>query len=560
MDKKTIIAVVICVLILVFWGQIARNLGLIKESPPPEQIQSITDTLLVADTARYEPPPVRVREAAPLEEKPPATIEPTDSLIPEQLITVSTPLYQLVFSNYGGGLKKISLRKYTYNGQGNVILADGADKIVPDFEAAEGAYQGQQLVFSCDARDIELRSGDQPKKIEFVYDGKDGGRIVKSFTINPDHYHIDFDLTIESIETFGLERSYHLVWGITPPPTEKNLKDDYGHYKVVALMDDFRNFDDFDNGRMNVQIPGITNWVGLRSKYFAEIMISRNREGSGILARGTKQKMDIGGKAVDARQLSAAIEMPISNYGTVSDSYTLYVGPIKYEILREYNVGLEELSSLGWVIIKPFSIAIIWLLPKIYSVIPNYGIVVMVFALLIKLITYPLSRKQNLAMARMKELQPKMKAMQEKFKNDPQRLNKEIMKLYKEAGANPLSGCLPMLPQMPLFFALFTVFRTTIQFRGASFMGWITDLSTPDPYYILPVIMVVVMFIQQKLTMTDPKNKLMVYAMPLFFGWISINFPAGLVVYWTSFSLISFAETILIRRTTASSEAVEVKK
>jgi YidC/Oxa1 family membrane protein insertase len=265
------------------------------------------------------------------------------------------------------------------------------------------------------------------------------------------------------------------------------------------------------------------------------------------------------GALVDARTLSAAIEMPISNRGTVSDSYTLYIGPIKYSILKDYNIGLEELSSLGWVIIKPFSIAIIWLLPKIYSVIPNYGIVVVIFAFLIKLITYPLSRKQNLAMARMKELQPKMEAIKEKFKNDPQRMNKEVMKMYKEAGANPLSGCLPMLPQMPLFFALFTVFRTTIQFRGASFAGWITDLSTPDPYYILPIIMVVVMFIQQKLTMTDPKNKLLIYAMPLFFGWISINFPAGLVLYWTAFSLISFLETIFIRRQQAQTDVVEVK-
>ena len=257
-------------------------------------------------------------------------------------------------------------------------------------------------------------------------------------------------------------------------------------------------------------------------------------------------------KKVEARDISVALEMPIANYGSITDSFTLYIGPIDYKRLDEYQIGLHELASLGWVIIKPFSIAIIWLLPKIYSVIPNYGIVIIIFAFLIKLVTYPLSRKQNLAMARMKDLQPKMKALQEKYKNDPQRLNKEMMKLYKEAGANPLSGCLPMLPQLPLFFALFTVFRTTIEFRGASFIGWISDLSTPDPYYILPIIMVIVMFVQQKMTMTDPKNKMLTYLMPLFFGYISLNFPAGLVLYWTAFSLLSYAETLIIRRTSST--------
>jgi YidC/Oxa1 family membrane protein insertase len=131
-----------------------------------------------------------------------------------------------------------------------------------------------------------------------------------------------------------------------------------------------------------------------------------------------------------------------------------------------------------------------------------------------------------------------------------------MMKMYKEAGANPLSGCLPLLPQMPLFFALFTVFRTTIEFRGASFAGWITDLSVPDPYYILPIIMVVTMFLQQKMTMTDPKHKMMIYIMPLFFGWLFMNFPAGLVLYWTGFNILSFAETIYIRK--RQQEAVTV--
>ncbi len=562
MDRQTIIAVIICVLILVFWTQIAQYLGFIKEPSQQETARqhpadslTVTETQPTTTTPKKETPPESTDIAKTM-----ASIKAVDSLIPERTFTVTTPIYELTFSNYGGGLKKIILQKYTYNDNGCVILAEDADKVVPDFETSGGSFIANRLIFECDRTDFELFAGSEPQKIEFIYNNGDSGRIIKTYTVNPDRYDIEFDITIEGIESFGFERSYQLVWGITPPPTEKNLQDDYGHYKAVAMMDDHRDFDDFDNGVMNENIPGYTVWAGLRTKYFAVVMIPRNRDADGIIAKGTRRETEINGKSIDVRQISAALNMPIANYGTVSDSYTLYVGPINYKILKSYNIGLEELSSLGWIIIKPFSIAIIWLLPKIYSVIANYGVVVIIFAFLIKLITYPLSKKQNVAMSKMKDLQPKMKALQEKLKNDPARLNKEMMKLYKEAGANPLSGCLPMLPQMPLFFALFTVFRTTIEFRGASFAGWITDLSTPDPYYILPIIMVVVMFIQQKLTMTDPKNKMMVYAMPLFFGWISFKFPAGLVLYWTSFSIISFFETMLVRRQQTAVKVIEEKK
>jgi len=462
----------------------------------------------------------------------------------------------MAFTNYGGGINYIELFNYQYQGNGNVILAESSDNIVPDFETAGGTYKAARLPFQCDQNGFEIKQSDSPRTITFTYDNGRGGRIIKTYTINPDRYDLQFDITIEGIEYFGFERDYQLVWGITPPPTEKNQKDDYDYFKVVAMMDDDIEIDDFENGRMSEDIPGGVNWAGLRTKYFTTVMIPRNRDGDGVNARGTEHKEEIDGKSLNIRELSAGITMQIPAQGTVTDSYTLYAGPIDYKILKEYNLGLEELTSLGWVIIKPFSIAIIWLLPKIYSIIPNYGIVVLIFALLIKLITFPLSRKQTMAMAKMKDLQPKMKKLQEKHKNDPARLNKDMMKLYKEAGANPLSGCLPLLPQMPLFFALFTVFKTTIEFRGASFLGWITDLSVPDPYYILPIIMVVTMFIQQKMTMTDPKQKMMMYLMPIFFGWLFMNFPAGLVLYWTGFNILSLFETVFVRR--RMSEAVTV--
>ena len=155
----------------------------------------------------------------------------------------------------------------------------------------------------------------------------------------------------------------------------------------------------------------------------------------------------------------------------------------------------------GWKIIKPFSHAIFWLTVQLHKFIPNYGVVIIVISILIKLVTFPLTRKSLKSMAAMKNLAPKMEELKAKYKSDPQKLNQSIMKLYKEEGVNPFSGCLLLLPQMPLLYGLYTVFSSTIEFRQAYFIGLWPDLSQPDPFpYIMPIIMTLAMFFQQKMS------------------------------------------------------------
>lgn len=552
MDKKTIALVTVLVLILLFWGKITQYFGLTQPPAPAKVTTTVTDTVTAA-VAPQEKAGTPDTAASPL----PIITANVDTLIPEKLIAVKTPLLELTFSTHGGGLKKIVLRQYHYKDNGSVVLANDAEKVVPDFQTANGAYSMAHVPFTCDQSDFEVAAGSAPQKLTFTFDNGKGGQVVKVYTINPDRYDFDLALTLSGIENLGFERSYQLVWGITPPPTEQNAKDDYGYFKAEAMMSGDRvELSDFKAGKMLDDIPGSTTWAGLRTKYFAAVMIPRSRPGEGIMARGQEIPVMAGGNQFKARELSTAIDMSITGSGTIVDSFTMYAGPIHYKTLGSYNIGLEEMTSLGWKIIRPFSIAIIWLLPKIYAIFPNYGAVVLIFALMIKLILFPLSRKQTIAMNKMRDLQPKMKAIQDKFKNDPAKLNKEVMKMYKEAGANPLSGCLLMLPQMPLMYALFLVFRTTIEFRGASFIFWITDLSLADPYYVLPVIMTVSMFFQQRLANTDPKNKMLTYMMPLIFGWMFLNFPAGLNLYWTGYNILSLLEAHFLRKKMASTETV----
>ena len=255
--------------------------------------------------------------------------------------------------------------------------------------------------------------------------------------------------------------------------------------------------------------------------------------------------------------------MAFANVTSVADTFTVFVGPLDYSIMSSYDVDLEDMLDIGttpfigW-IIKPFAIAVIWLLPKMYSVVSNYGVVIILFALLVKVVTLPLSLKSFKSMSAMKELQPKIEELKKKHKKNPQALNAEMMKMYKAHGVNPMSGCLPMLPQMPLFFALFSVFRSTILLRDAPFVWFITDLSRgatglTDPYIILVVIMVGTQFISQKFTMpSTQQNKIFLYIFPLFMGWLLYRFPAGLVVYWTCFSVFSLLDYIVFKRGKAS--------
>jgi YidC/Oxa1 family membrane protein insertase len=250
------------------------------------------------------------------------------------------------------------------------------------------------------------------------------------------------------------------------------------------------------------------------------------------------------------------LDMSFLNEPVREDRFLVFLGPLDYSTVRGPGVGLERMMSLGWKAIQPFSKAVLWCLKTLYAIVPNYGWVIVIFSVLVKVVLYPLTHKSMKSMHKMQELQPRLVALREKYGKDPQRLNEETMKLYKEAGVNPMGGCLPLLLQMPLLYALFVVFRNTISFRGQGFILWIKDLANPDtvavlpfsvPMYgnlvnILPLLMGVTMLIQQKMSVKDPKQKMMVYLMPIFFTLLFNSFPSGLNLYYMLFNVLSILQ------------------
>tara|TARA_Y100000590_G_C15237700_1_gene832527 strand:- start:6 stop:695 length:690 start_codon:yes stop_codon:yes gene_type:complete len=209
--------------------------------------------------------------------------------------------------------------------------------------------------------------------------------------------------------------------------------------------------------------------------------------------------------------------------------------------------------SLGWAIFRPLGRLVTWSLAKLYTLIPNYGLVVILFAFIVKILLNPLTKQSFVSNKKMQALQPEIQKLKEKYKNDPQRASRAQMELFKERGVNPMGGCLPLLLQMPILISFFTVFRSTIEFRGAPFVAWISDLSAPDtllsiggfPINVLPVFMGLTMFLQQKMMATPGaggQQKFMLYFMNVFFLFLFYSFPSGLNLYYSVFNVLSIVQ------------------
>ncbi|QWD74268.1 membrane protein insertase YidC [Polynucleobacter sp. TSB-Sco08W16] len=285
---------------------------------------------------------------------------------------------------------------------------------------------------------------------------------------------------------------------------------------------------------------GQPGWVAMVQHYFASAWIP-----------DTKLARDIYSGKLDNGLFRVGMQTQlgvIATGSTVTANAQLFVGPQEERMLETIAPGLELLKDYGYLTIlaKP----IFWLLEHIHNIVGNWGWSIILLTILIKLVFFPLSAASYKSMARMKEVQPRLMAMKEQFKGDPQKLNQAMMEMYRKEKINPLGGCLPVVIQIPVFISLYWVLLSSVEMRGAPWILWVHDLSIPDPYYILPIIMAVSMFVQTKLNPTPPdpvQAKVMMY-MPIVFSIMFFFFPAGLVLYWVTNNLLSIAQQWQINR------------
>jgi YidC/Oxa1 family membrane protein insertase len=601
-DKKTLLYIIPLGLLVLFWGPLMVMLGLM-DPPSQNTRQPVTQQeSLDSISARSmtEPQSNELDYSASRsgdnavsstttgdagDSVAPSSVGDTDVVtVSVDTVFVETKLFTAALSTLGGGPISIKLKKfnYAYGDKEPIEMLSNPKKVEPQISFSDGAFNLSDLSFTVNQPSNRIDAQSSEQRITFSYTSPNGGVIEKRYTFYPDRYSYDLVTVVPDRRTFGFERNYQVLWGTGLLATEENQVDDYMKSFAMALfpggpttfgatgMIPFMG-NGWEDGQFNVSETDDVQWMGIRSKYFTATMIPRSSVGERAIAYGYESnEKNSSGEKVVRKHIFAGFDMPIkATENQIKDSMTVYVGPLDWKRMNSYDADLQEIFDIGttpvvgWMI-RIFAVPIIWLLPRMYDIIPNYGFVIILLGVLVKLIVWPLSRKSVRSMAAMKELQPQLEALKEKHKSNPQALQKATMGLYKEAGVNPLASCMPMLLQMPLFLALFRVFDTTILFRGAPFILWWEDLSRGahdwiDPYMILVLLMVGFQFAQQKVTMADQKNKAMMYLMPLVFGFMFRTFPSGLVIYWTTFNAFSFFEQLVGNRKKAR-ENVAVKE
>ncbi len=551
MDKKSIIGFVLILLILLLWPKWSKLINPPPEQPPAEH----TTGAVEAETTAKEMPDEL--QAARFEKASSSAMPVMDEpVVPEKLIHIETESFTATLSSYGGLLKSLALKEYfTGNGHNGDSLVEmiGAPETSPwqapgalTLGVEDSLYFINRAPFEVDGYDLTLFKGDESQTISFFYSGPDGASVRKDYTFSPDGYGFKLRLSVNKPGLLGFTDQLTLGWLTPVLATEKDYKEDLGKFAGFY----FKGNEVIENKDVDVEEPisGECKWVALRSKYFTNIIIADNIPGSDALIVGKKSSVyDREGKQHEWKKFGAGLTFDIEGEYFTND-LTIYSGPLDYFCLQGIGYKLGQLVDMGFWLFRPFSIGALWIFIQLHKALFNYGLVIIIFSIIMKVVFWPLTRKSSASMMRMKDLQPKIQEMKAKYKNEPQKLNVETMKIYKEYGVNPFGSCLPLLVQLPVFWAMFSVLRNSIELRAAGFVFWITDLSQKDPYYILAILMALAMFIQQKMTITDPKQKMMIYIMPAVFLFIFGGMPSGLVLYWTMFSVIGIFEQILVKR------------
>ncbi len=581
MDRRTGLAFV-----LIFAILLGSNYFMSKMNPAPEKGAAADSTTAVVDKteiAATEAPPTLTQTTPPAQLSVPAsgdgsgaditTVAQAEAFPPlgvQDFLTVETPLYIMKISNHGARVVSMELKDH-WNHGGEMVQLVPADHPVQGKDTMVfrgGTLLVGQAQYQFDTTSVLVGEGDI-RSVEMVAETVGGLKVTKVFTFDASTYGVDVDYVLrqdgsdaarKSLDLLGSPEDFRFTWNQGIAPTERIERMEKPAMRSVAMVGDQFEAKKRQGLAKKVEkvegsYSGNVRFAGVQNKYFTIFGIVPSEYGA---IDGTIQ---LGGDQATFTQ-SWEIEIPTQR-GSGSDIATarlhLFMGPAERELVRVYGEDLETGIDLGMRIIRPLSSLVLGLMSWMHGFLPNYGVIIILFSVITKLAFYPLTKAQTESMKRMQDIQPKLKELQEKYKNDKDKLNQATMKLYQDEKVNPLAGCLPMLVQMPVFFALYQALNHTIALRGQPFFGWITDLSAPDALFVLPVtlpflgsdfnvlpiLMAVAMYFQSKLSPSAGGGQMaaMTTMMPLFMVFIFYNMPSGLVLYWLVNNIMTVYQT-----------------
>ena len=537
MDKNNLLAFLLIAVILILTPFYMNVVS------PPKPAEAVAAASLSVQPVKTEHAPAITPAAPAALSKPELSETRLDTQMTDAvLVHVETDMYSAEISSVNGGsIRSFRLHQYTMNDTEEVELVteQNRNNLLLSTFSIDGDPVTLNHPWTMDDTNSLVEISDEPRTLTFKTVAL-GQVVTKSLTFYPHTYKIDVKTNLTALDENLAEGTFNISWNGGIPVTEKIPKDDIYYFRgYVSQAGEINDPKISKKKALDQKMVGNTDWVAVRSKYFAFALIP-DIPGMGAVISGHQEDKE-----------------PFYNVGLIlsagqPQNMTLYLGPLEYKRIQKID-GLDHIMTFGWSIIRPISLAVLYVLTFTHRYIPNYGFILILFAIAVKLIVYPLTKKSYQSTKKMQQVQPLLAKLKEKYKSDPQKLNKATMNLYKEQGVNPLGGCLPLLIQMPLLIALFQVFRSTIELRGAPFVLWITDLSAPDtllhigsfPLNILPIVMAVTMLFQQMMMPASGgpgQQKSMAYFMNIFMLFIFYRFPSGLNLYYTLFNVLTIVQ------------------
>ena len=541
MDQKVVIFLILSLAIIIGYDYVLRELGIVTqpaqtEAPPSPETGSPPDRD-AAPTVKKEPAP-----PSPVAESPvrtPSTSTPPEDASDEHAIDIVTDRFRAVFTNRGAVLRDWELKPYSIEEKGErrpvqMVYHGGKFKnpLALDLPDASLASRLNEALYEVE-RDFSVLDAAHPVgHLTFTHTDREAGvRVTKELTFRFATYAVDIVLRVDGLKgplDIALGTNFGIIeWG-------------EGFIGLIgpASMTDGKIEKDAPDGE--VVRTGSVGWLALQDKYFLSVLIPEAASSAVI-----KKEAD---KVFSAAVRYASPSSPIK--------MSLYAGPKEFDTLKSFNIGLEDTIDFGWFIygswgiVKAVAKPLFYVLRFLYEFTHNYGVAIILLTVMIKLLFVPLQYKSYKSMKDMQLIQPKVLELQQKHKEDREKLNRELMKLYRDHKVNPVGGCLPMLLQMPVFVALFNILYMTIDLRQAPFILWISDLSAPDPYYVLPILMGISMVAQQKImpTTMDPTQAKIMLLLPAFMTLLFLSFPSGLVLYWLTNNAVTITQQFVTDR------------
>ena len=549
MDKKTLLALGLSFLVFLVWSFLFGP----KPTDTPTNNQSVPKNEQSQQKDQSQPV---------LEDRPMPTGPKRDLMLETgrdaKDITVETDLYTAIFSGSGPLIKSFKLSNYLSKLEKGAPLKELIHVKNKDGCGFNLGFSGQSMpnanwaAYKVNRQSISIRTGDQPKELIYEWESPQGIGITTRFVFYADSYKIDLSVIIDNRSEYIIDDSLLLNLAHFPQQTKKS----YYAFEGMAFLVDNKLEEVKVKKLKDKLFSGQISWIAYEEAYFMTAIISE--EDKKATVKGTTFPDG------EVRITYITPSLNLRQHQKATESFTLYLGPRDLDILKALNKKLEKAINFGWfdIIAKPLLVS----LRFFNKYLSNYGLSIILLTIIIKILFWPLTHKSYQSMKEMRKLQPMMAKIREKYKGNKQEMQKQLMGLYKTYKINPMGGCLPMIVQIPVFFALFRVLPNSIELRHAPFVLWIKDLSAPDrlfsfpfqipfmaaPYGIpvLTLIMGASMFLQQKMTPTtgDPTQAKMMMLLPIVFTFMFINFPSGLVLYWLVNNALSIAQQYRINK------------